>query len=217
MMFGVEITRVISKQVENRIEIEYVIDGAEKGQLFDVEVYCSINGETQSNPLTKVSGDIGTDVLGNGVKQVKWDVLKEYGALHGDVKFKIVATPTKVLKYRSSKLNGAKVDVVKASQRGNIVQVTVDIKNDGPGMQFDLYTNYIKAIANDGTELYASSYTKGGDKVTTKRPIMISSGNKTQIVIEFEVTDKVQYIKLLEIESRFPNDIAILSNVIVSE
>lgn len=213
--WGAEISEVTHQQVGNNIEISYKINQTQKNQLFDVSVYCSINGIDQADPLVQISGDAGENILGGGKKTIIWDVIKEYGNLNGEVKFKIVAVPSKILEATTTKVAGVNISVKKCTQADNIVELVVQLKNGSSVARFDLYTNYIKAVTNNGQELYAIDYVNGMDKVTTKRPIMIGANQTKELTIHFEASEKYTYLSLLEIETKFPNDFGIIQNIVI--
>jgi hypothetical protein len=212
-----EITEVVTKQVGDNIEIKYSIADADPSQMFDVSIYCSVDGEPQAQPLTSVTGDVGKDIIGNGAKSVTWNVIEEYGALHGNVKFKVVALPTKKLEATTSLLNGTKVSVKSCKQVGDKIVVSLSLQNGEQPVRFDLYTNYIKATGNNGQELYAVSYILGSDVVSSKRPIGLKSNQERVIVVNFESTESLSYLKTLELESRFPSDLAFIKNIVISK
>ncbi len=209
------ITEVTHEQVDNNIKINYTISQAQKGQLFDVSIYCSIDGVDQTKPLEKLSGDIGKNILGNGSKSVVWRVLEEYGSLDAEVKFKVVAVPSVTLKATTTKIAGVNVSVKECSKANNLIELVITLKNGNSTTRFDLYTNYIKAVDNNGQELYAVDYLNGLDKVTTKRPIMIGANQTKELTIHFESTDDITFLSLLEIETKFPNDFGVIKNILI--
>ncbi len=212
-LWGANISEVTHEQVDNKIKINYTVSLAQKGQLFDVSIYCSIDGVDQTKPLEKLTGDAGKNVLGNGVKTVVWSVLEEYGRLDAEVKFKVVAVPSITLKATTTKIAGVNISVKKCSQAKNVIELVIILKNGNSTTRFDLYTNYIKAVDNNGQELYAVDYINGSDKVTTKRPIMIGANQSKELIIHFDSTEEVAFLSLLEIETKFPNDFGVIKNI----
>ena len=90
-----QISNVSATQEEKKIVVTYDLSGGETGQTYDVSLRVSEDGGSAwSNPLTAVSGDVGTGIKGGYGKQIIWDVLSEPGRekLLGDrIKFKIQA------------------------------------------------------------------------------------------------------------------------------
>jgi formylglycine-generating enzyme required for sulfatase activity len=78
----------------NRINITYDITGAQSGQTFDIQVFCSADNFT--NPLRSVSGDVGPAKTGGLGKSIIWDVLNDRETLTGNVSFEVRATPRNV-------------------------------------------------------------------------------------------------------------------------
>lgn len=74
-----------------QVIIAYDITGAQSGQTFDVQVFCS--DDNFRSPLKSVTGTgVGPGVTG-GVKSITWDVLADRGSLTGNISFEVRATP----------------------------------------------------------------------------------------------------------------------------
>ena len=93
LLIAQKVENVSSSQVGNNIKVTYQISGSTPNQLLTVNLYYSINDGTFIGPLQKVSGDVGDNVSGNGIKTIDWNVLSEISALDGNVKFKIDILP----------------------------------------------------------------------------------------------------------------------------
>jgi hypothetical protein len=216
--WAAEIENVKSEQLEENILITYDISDSSPLQQYEVFVFYSINGEEQSNAIKEVTGDIGETVIGGGTKTVLWNPTKELGGLHGKVKFRVVANPTNLLKTTKGKLDGMTVVASNCVQEGNLITVDLIIDNQKETKIFDLYANYIKAIDDKGTEFYALNYIKGMDKVTTKRPISIKSGQQLKITVTFEVEEHASSLfKSLEVETKFPSNFMIIKNIPINK
>jgi hypothetical protein len=209
-----QIKNVNSKQIGTNIKISYEIFDANPLQQFDVFVFYSIDGKESSTVLKEVSGDVGSTVIGSGIKSILWNPIKELGSIHGKVKFKVVANPTTLLKTTKGKLDGMTVTTSNCRQSGKYITVDLIIDNQKESKMFDLYTNYIKAVDNNGLEFYALNYINGRDKVTTKRPINIKKGQKLKITVTFEAQgDSTSLFKSLELETKFPSNFMIIKNI----
>ena len=69
---------------ESNIVVHYNLDdGANSNRQFLVQLYSSQDNFT--TPLTRVSGDFGTEVSSGFDKKIVWDITKELGAFKGDI------------------------------------------------------------------------------------------------------------------------------------
>tara|TARA_B100000809_G_scaffold197126_1_gene196740 strand:+ start:624 stop:1325 length:702 start_codon:yes stop_codon:yes gene_type:complete len=212
--WAAEIKNVNSVQEGDNIRISYEIIDTNPLQQFEVFVFYSIDGEQKAQALKEVTGDVGKAVVGGGNKFVLWNPIKELGGLYGKVKFKIVANPTVLLKTTVGKLDGMTVIASNCKKVGEFISVDLVIDNQKETNTFDLYTNYIKAIDNNGTVFYAINYIKGADKVTTRRPISIKKGEQQKITVNFERKgDSTSFFKSLELETKFPSNFMIIKNI----
>lgn len=80
-------------QRNQQIDITYNLTGTKFYQKFFVSVFASKDGGlTYQGPLTQVSGDVGTGIVGGKIKKITWDVFKEMSDFEGDVIFKVQAS-----------------------------------------------------------------------------------------------------------------------------
>jgi hypothetical protein len=218
MSWAAEIKNVSSEQQGDDILISYEISDSNPLQQYEVFVFYVINGGEQSQSLKEVTGDVGGLVTGGGAKSIIWSPVKELGSLHGKVKFKIVANETTLLKTTKGKLDGMTVTASNCVQVGEFITLDLTIENQKESNRFDLYTNYIKAVDNNGLEFYAINYIKGMDKVTTKRPVNIKSGEQQKITVTFEVQGEVSsFFTTLELETKFPSNFMIIKNIPINK
>lgn len=77
---------------DNDVIISYDLNTPIRGQKFDVIIKSSKDGF--SNPLTKVSGDIGAEQTAGNGKKIIWEAKEEIGIFKGVVSFEITATVT---------------------------------------------------------------------------------------------------------------------------
>jgi sulfatase modifying factor 1 len=89
----------------NKIIITYDITGAQSGQTFDVQVFCST--DNFASPIRSVTGAVGSGITGGSGKTVTWDVLSERESLTGSVSFEVRATPRTVKSTAISSVNKA--------------------------------------------------------------------------------------------------------------
>jgi formylglycine-generating enzyme required for sulfatase activity len=89
----------VAQQVQNvrftasgkQIIIAYDITGAQSGQTFDVQVFCS--ADNFASPLKSVTGNVGPGVTGGTGKSLTWNVLTDRESLTGNISFEVRATP----------------------------------------------------------------------------------------------------------------------------
>jgi sulfatase modifying factor 1 len=96
------LAEAVSQQVQNvrfttsgkQIIIAYDITGAQAGQTFDVQVFCS--ADNFNAPLKSVSGNVGPGVTGGTGKSLTWNVLADRESLTGNISFEVRAAPRSV-------------------------------------------------------------------------------------------------------------------------
>jgi hypothetical protein len=76
-----------------QIEITYDLPESRLGKDFNVTVYVSLNGGINflDNPLSLVSGDVGTGIKAGPKKKIVWDVFKEIPDFRGTIVFNVKA------------------------------------------------------------------------------------------------------------------------------
>jgi len=80
------VTHVESRQVENKIEITYILD-----KKADISIQMSENGGVSYKDIVNVIGDVGKNISA-GTKKIVWDVLTERDKLQGEnIVFKVMA------------------------------------------------------------------------------------------------------------------------------
>jgi len=90
-----DFSSISAKQMGEKINLEYAINGESLGQLFNVSPFYSTDAGKTFQPLKTVSGNVGVDVPGGRNQIIIWDVLKDLKELDSDVIFKLVADTKK--------------------------------------------------------------------------------------------------------------------------
>lgn len=90
-----DFTSISAKQMGEKINLEYAINGESLGQLFNLSPFYSTDAGKTFQPLKTVSGNVGVDIPGGRNQIVIWDVLKDLKELDSDVIFKLVADTKK--------------------------------------------------------------------------------------------------------------------------
>lgn len=93
IMISQTVTDVKSHQRGNTIIVDYKINGADADKNYSVNLYYSLHEGEYTGPLKAVKGDVGTVLVGDGEKQITWDVLKEVEGINGKVSFKVEIKP----------------------------------------------------------------------------------------------------------------------------
>lgn len=88
---NVKVENVNSAQVGQNIEIYYDVIGSSEEDRFNITLFCSVDGgESYSNRLKKVEGDVGYNQPGGLGKKITWSILDEMSQLISDnVVFKV--------------------------------------------------------------------------------------------------------------------------------
>jgi len=74
--------------VGRNVVVHYNLDdGANSTRQFLVQLYCSQDNFT--TPLTRVSGDVGAEVMAGFDKRITWDITKELGTFRGNISFQL--------------------------------------------------------------------------------------------------------------------------------
>lgn len=81
-IFAQEVTNIVTNQIGDNIEVSYKITNSNSKQIFNVSLYCSIDGGERIM-LKSVSGDVGENISGGKEKYIIiWDVLKDVDELN---------------------------------------------------------------------------------------------------------------------------------------
>ena len=71
----------------DRVIVHYNLDDSNPSRQYLVSLYSS--KDNFSAPLTRVTGDVGTEVRPGNDKKITWDITKELGAYKGEIAFEL--------------------------------------------------------------------------------------------------------------------------------
>jgi len=74
---------------KDKLIIFFKLEDANPNHLYQVSLYAS--KDNFASPLTKVIGDVGTEVKPGDNKKIEWDMVKELGSYNGDLELEIRA------------------------------------------------------------------------------------------------------------------------------
>jgi len=86
--FSQSIKNVTATRAEDKVVVTYDIVDAKPNQKFELYLFASHNNFSQ--PLTKVSGDIGKNIQPGVQKKIEWDVNEELRYYNADITFKVI-------------------------------------------------------------------------------------------------------------------------------
>ncbi len=75
------------EMADNKVIVHYTLNDPNSNRTYLVQLFTSQDNFTA--PLTKVSGDVGTDVKPGSGKKITWDASKEVGNYSGELAFEI--------------------------------------------------------------------------------------------------------------------------------
>lgn len=91
ILYSQQVTNVNSQLTGNNITVDYTLTGAKYNQIFNVQLYVSLDGgKTFQGPLKAVSGDVGEGIK-SGSKHIIWDPYKDVHSLEGSIVFNVKA------------------------------------------------------------------------------------------------------------------------------
>lgn len=85
--YAQKFSKILASQQGEVISIVYQIESRNPSDLFQVQVYSSMDNFL--NPLNHVSGDIGDGVNALGEKKIQWDAGNALGEYEGDISFEL--------------------------------------------------------------------------------------------------------------------------------
>lgn len=75
------------EQADDKLIVHFALNDDNASHQYLVQLFCSQDNFTTA--LTKVSGDVGTEVSPDPSKKIIWDATKELGSFKGDVSFEV--------------------------------------------------------------------------------------------------------------------------------
>lgn len=157
-----EIIDLKSRQLGDKINLEYSIIGEKLGQVFTVSPFYSINGGKTFLPMKSVTGNVGQRVMGGKNQIVIWDVLKDAKELNDNIVFKLVAESktTEVTQESFSKVN---FRIESLHRKGdNQIELVLNITNNGPTRDLKLINGLITLTDFNKNEYDAQRGNLGG-------------------------------------------------------
>ena len=125
---------------ENLVKIKYEVEDTVSGRMYTVRAYSS--HDNFLNPLEKVSGDIGYEILPGGERIMKWDATAELGnEFDGNVSIELrakVYVPFLTMEW---------FDDVKTIKRKQEYDITWAGGRSGNVLNFDLYNRHGEKVA----------------------------------------------------------------------
>lgn len=126
-----EFTNITTKQLGEKVNIEYAITGESLGQLFTVTPYYSLDAGKTFIPLKSVTGNVGANVPGGRNQIIIWDVLSDLKELDGNVMFKLTAdTKTSVPTQDEVGKMMFKIESLHHTDKGH-AELVLNITNNG--------------------------------------------------------------------------------------
>lgn len=182
------VSNVTSQQNGNIIQINYRLSDISANQTVKVNLYYSLNNSNYIGHLQKVSGDVGDFISGNGVKQIKWDVLNEIGSLEGETKFKVELIPSNIYDSPTSTSKDMKGKVKSCRITQNTVIVDFELESL---VNNDWVFRVQKAFIFDdkGNNYISESFKWSGNTATEYATINLMKGIPFRIKFYFNNVD----------------------------
>lgn len=93
LSFSQKVDNIHFEQEDQKIYIYYDLQGEQ--DYYNIEIFCKLSEKKSwGKSLNFVSGDVGQNRTPGSNKKIRWDVLREWDDLKGNIVFKIEATPT---------------------------------------------------------------------------------------------------------------------------
>jgi len=126
-----DFSSISAKQMGEKVNLEYAINGESLGQLFNITPYYSTDAGKTFLPLKTVLGNVGINVPGGRNQIIIWDALKDIKELDSDVIFKLTAeTKTSVPTQDEVGKVNFKIESLNHLQNGK-VELYLTITNNG--------------------------------------------------------------------------------------
>ena len=147
------VTNVTATQSGNQVQISYQLIGFQSPQ--HIEILCSTDGgNTFATPVRSATGDIGSNVMPGGTKNVTWNVLNDISAIHtNNAVFKVTATaagPGGGFSGFEIDFEGIKMNVYDIKRSGKSVIFSFKLTSEGKDRNAAMHVNNIRMIDTDG-------------------------------------------------------------------
>jgi hypothetical protein len=127
-----EFSKLIPKQIGDKITLEYAIAGEAVGQQFTISPFYSADGGKSFLPLKSVKGNVGSNIPGGRNQIIVWDVLKDLKELDSDVIFKLEGVSRSIVPLQDDFRDVVfKLESLNRTPDGN-VELVLSITNNGP-------------------------------------------------------------------------------------
>ncbi|MGI9541849.1 MAG: Ser-Thr-rich GPI-anchored membrane family protein [Cyclobacteriaceae bacterium] len=145
--YAQRVRNVVAEFQDQRVQIRYDLIGELPGQIFEVELYGSL--DNFAKPLLYVEGDVGDQIGSGRSKSVYWDAQRELVSFSGDITFEVKA------RLVFSPLALTKPGRDEVAKRGERLEIRWLGRMRGERVHLDLYQNESKvlsigSVANDG-------------------------------------------------------------------
>ncbi len=198
-----EFVNINTKQLGEKINLEYAISGESLGQIFNVTPYYSLDAGKTFQPIKSATGNLGPNVPGGTNQIIIWDVLKDLGELDGDVMFKLTAdTKTTLPTQEEFRQVNFKIESFHHIQ-GNRMELVLTITNNGPTRDLKMINGLI-TLTDFNKQKYDAQQGKIGEVVGSERystPTReIKNGESVKAVFTFErVPDNIDRAMRLDL------------------
>nr|MDA3779150.1 caspase family protein [Bacteroidales bacterium] len=197
------IENVRVKKLNKKLNIFYDITNERPGQLFNILVYCSVNGGG-SFPIQikSAKGDIFNKVSGGKEKLIIWDVLKDVDKLESEnVIFKIIASPQKI-ELPSDELEGFAFILKDCKRNDNKLVCKLNITNKGKERDLKFSNLYARIYDFNNKRYDASSSIIGrvrGSERYSKPQLKFAPNQSVDASFTFNIGDELtNRLKLIE-------------------
>jgi hypothetical protein len=151
----------------DKVVLHYNLDDTNVHRQYMVNLFTSKDNFT--SPLTRVTGDVGTEVKPGADRKIMWDITKEFGAFKGNLSFEVrgrIFVPFVKL---------ANFDEGKVFKRGKGYPITWTSGNLGSQVNIELFNNKQERVMGENNlpnsgkyEFYIPASTKSGTNYRLK-------------------------------------------------
>ena len=172
------ISNVAGVQQGTNAIVTYDLTGSSAANYFVKLYYSTDGGQTFSNELAQVSGDVKSGVKAGTLKKITWFAEKEVNFLSGPVVFKVEAETRKTLPKPITNGVGT-VEITSVKRNDDEVKVDFVVTYLGESEQASVtidYLDYSQLYSSDGVELKPFSGVFGGKMLKSNLGIYLIKG-----------------------------------------